>query len=858
MGLCHAMLNAQRQVLPPVHRPCRPQGARTLCRPRALAIMLVLAFACLPPVRLRAQAHQIASPAEGLLESGAPLYSIRTEEALGLSQSPTDIHRLPDGRLLVFAGRELAFGDGSRWEIFHQAADDPTTPGLELAVDENGAIYTGVAAGFARVEFGADARWRLQVVAPWSAAEGSNLPVLRHAIQVDGEWFWHSGTGAVFTWRPGETARFRGRADTVEQVLHLGDAFYLSDRTNGKLWRLTDAAMQPVTHAAGVSVSETLTCGVPLKPGLLLVGTYARGLEVFDGERTRPFGDRAVFAGGVRVNDLCETEGGFLAAAVENVGIVFFDRQGRTLQVLDRALDHRLGHVRRLVPAPGGVVWGQLNEGVLRVEFPSRLSHFEPLIGSGLAVAHPDRLDGRLWIMADGKVYRGVYDADGRLVRFATDTPADRFAFAFSCALGRPVVGTDRGAFYRDDHEWKEFFPLSANLRILERHPIDGRWLYGAVGEVGWLRPTADGFQIDRVPVGGLGNLYNSIASRDGTIWFELGNRRVGRLRLVDGQPQVDFFDRQDGLPEGWVNLFRIGDDVSFNIEGQILRFDEATHHFTPDAEFARNFPGLKNIVGRPTRDAQGRVWISANGAAQVYEARGDRWINLEARTPPGFLPYFFTVEEGGVVWMHAERRLARFDPAMPLPKLVPLRAMITDINMAGSARTIFPANTKLPPLDYSDNSLVAHFVAAGNPITTPVHFDVMLEGNGATRTDVGSSGSASFNRLKEGHYVLHVRPQSGGVVGEEATLAITVRTPWYRTTWAYATYVAGAIGLILFAIWVATIVTRREKRRLQDLVAQRTHQVDELTTRLAPYEDESPGVKPPARPAPSLGERRG
>src|SRR5690606_29138400 len=153
--------------------------------------------------------------------------------------------------------------------------------------------------------------------------------------------------------------------------------------------------------------------------------------------------------------DLCETEGGYFAAAVENVGIVFFDRQGRILQVLDRALDHRLSHVRSLLPAPGGVVWGQLNEGVLRVEFPSRMTHFEPLIGSGLAVAHPDRLDGRLWVMADGKIHRGIYDQGGRLTRLEEDTPGDRFAFAFSCAPGWPVVGTNRGAYFRHHDEWR-------------------------------------------------------------------------------------------------------------------------------------------------------------------------------------------------------------------------------------------------------------------------------------------------------------------------------------------------------------------------------------------------------------------
>src|ERR1700684_1254508 len=48
---------------------------------------------------------------------------------------------------------------------------------------------------------------------------------------------------------------------------------------------------------------------------------------------------------------------------------------------------------------------------------------------------------------------------------------------------------------------------------------------------------------------------------------------------------------------------------------------------------------------------------------------------------------------------------------------------------------------------------------------------------------EIGGGGSAAFNRLKEGDYVFHVRPVSGGVIrGSEALLRFTVRPPWFRT----------------------------------------------------------------------------
>ena len=75
-------------------------------------------------------------------------------------------------------------------------------------------------------------------------------------------------------------------------------------------------------------------------------------------------------------------------------------------------------------------------------------------------------------------------------------------------------------------------------------------------------------------------------------------------------------------------------------------------------------------------------------------------------------------------------------------------------------------------------------FAAVSNPFGPPVTFEVMLEGAADRWVSTGTVGSASFNRLKEGRYVFHVRPVIAGTPGEEARLAFTVRPPWFRTNW--------------------------------------------------------------------------
>jgi hypothetical protein len=74
------------------------------------------------------------------------------------------------------------------------------------------------------------------------------------------------------------------------------------------------------------------------------------------------------------------------------------------------------------------VLWALLDDGVVRIEFPTALSVFGPLLGSSLNYTKPVRHNGRLWMLSDSRVMRGVYSADGRLERFEDEVIDRLFA----------------------------------------------------------------------------------------------------------------------------------------------------------------------------------------------------------------------------------------------------------------------------------------------------------------------------------------------------------------------------------------------------------------------------------------------
>ena len=61
-----------------------------------------------------------------------------------------------DGRILALSGRELVIGDGTRWELHTLAAADSAVHSTQVAVADDGQIYTGLPSGIARLEFLSD------------------------------------------------------------------------------------------------------------------------------------------------------------------------------------------------------------------------------------------------------------------------------------------------------------------------------------------------------------------------------------------------------------------------------------------------------------------------------------------------------------------------------------------------------------------------------------------------------------------------------------------------------------------------------------------------------------------------------
>ncbi len=799
------------------------QVAQARCR---WVVWLVLGALLTGTSRLPAAVPIPAAP-PALCEAGVPPFVVISPAGLKMNAPPTDLQVMPDGRMLVLGRHEIAVGDGIRWELFRSVAPEVALGGDSVAVDADGAIYTTVPGGFARVIFEGNDRWRLQTVAPLPADAALENAVLRHVVMLPEGWFWYGNSGPTVAWRPGAAAVVAARIGPEEKPFLFGGRLHLVEQSTGLLMRTTGVSGS-CEQVPGLSeVDQIVTATVPYRNGQLLAGTLGAGVCVFDGQRLAPLAVGGRLLRGNRINALCAVGENRYAAAVDTLGIVFFDGEGQLLQVLEGHQDRHFNRVRRLVPTPAGALWALLDDGLAWVGFPAETSDYAALLGRSLTYARPVRHEGRLWMLADGRVLRGIYGEDGRILRFEDNSPSAARVFDFQEVAGMLWASDETTIFRWETAGWSLVARGIAYARLDCGGPGERGMPYVARGEAGWLRVEGGQLVPERFQRPELGDAYGVVVAPDGARWLELGRGSVGRVVFDGAEPQVRVFGVADGLVENWCQVFELDGAILVGLaKGRALAFDPQTERFREAREHLARYPELALGLGRPKRDASGRLWCSGRGGVHVLEDRRGGGADERQWLPVGFSASEFTMEAGGVVWLWDRRRLVRYDPHLqPAAKRAPA-CVVTRVQFSNTDRWLESPGPELPTLAPHDNSLTLHLAAPMSGLGEVVSFEVRHGAPGAPWTPVGSGGTAAFNGLGAGSYQLHLRAVAAEEPGPETVLAFTVQAHWYRTFWAYAAAALGTAGLVFLALTSSARRQRREKANLERLVQERTREL--------------------------------
>ena len=271
------------------------------------------------------------------------------------------------------------------------------------------------------------------------------------------------------------------------------------------------------------------------------------------------------------------------------------------------------------------------------------------------------------------------------------------------------------------------------------------------------------------------------------------------------------------------------------------LEWKNGKPHFTNWTAENSGLPN--NRVFGILQDSKGRYWASTDGGLARYDAEaghfavfssydGFRGVFLEHgdfkyQDARGYM-YFYG--EGGTVRFHPDS--LSFNPYRPAVVLSGFRVDNEEVRPGDESGILGKdiSYTKELQLRWWQNNLTFEFAALSMSIPEKNRYRYRLKGHdkGWVETDAAQR-LARYNNLAPGSYVLEVQASNNDGLWNEAGLALplTIRPPWWKRWWAYASYA------LAFLILAYNLYRFHLNRRLEQQEAERLKEMEAAKARL-------------------------
>ncbi|MCB0631761.1 MAG: response regulator, partial [Lewinella sp.] len=350
--------------------------------------------------------------------------------------------------------------------------------------------------------------------------------------------------------------------------------------------------------------------------------------------------------------------------------------------------------------------------------------------------------------------------------------------------LGRIWLGTDSGLSCFSNNGFINYSIdnglINDDIQVLLLD-LEGHLWIGSKGGVSCLQfddPTAEKiihYSTGEQPAGN--SVISLLQDRKGNIW--VGTEGQGLSRFQYGSPQPDFirYTIQDGLSNN--TIWSLEEDRDGNIWMGTER--GITVMVMPEEQCYtfRQEEGLKRLdfqVGSILLDDRNRMWWGTRGGVKLDLDQ----FELPSRQAQPVQLTHIDINNDYIDF----KRLS--DPAYQ--QIFRFGRQLSAAFDSVPAFANYPVNPTLP---YSLNQLTFHFSAVNVPSREKVRYRYFLEGADDTWTYSKQNFSVPYRNLDPGWYSFKVQTtDETSKWSPPVSYDFRIRPPWWKTAWAYATYV--------------------------------------------------------------------
>ncbi len=780
-------------------------------------------------------------------ESGIPyIRNFRPAEYRGEFQN-WSVAQGPQGFIYVANNDGLLQYDGANWRI------SPTNGTMRsLAIDGQGRIYAGTDLDLGYFEADSLGLLHFKSLQPQldEKYRDFNQDVWYTLVHNDTVYFMTAPY--VFRW-DGNAFKVWPAEETF-QTMHLAKGrVYLQQRNIGLQEVVGDSLITP-TGAEVFKLAGPYMM-LPHEDDALLIGTFFRGLYVFDDQGTRAVDCSAsdfikkhrLYCSALLSNDL-------IALGTLGGGIGIMDRRGNLLQVIDKNSGLQDNSVTWMAADAQQGLWVSLLSGISRIEVASPITSFPASEG---VIEDLVRYKGKMYLaLSQGlRSLEPINMADlSQGVKPERLQPA--FGISYQCYSlladdAELLVGNTNGIRRIIDDGVSKMPPyVSTVFRLLESRTSPGTMFVAARNGLGVLAKVNDRWTHKGwLPVANF-PVYDVEEDSTGTLWLARTSGNITRViieepgeAIGDTIPAtVTHFSSDANLPAEPIFLAYVDGGVTFSGSKGALIFDESQQKFIPDPRLSGSLAPGESWGYFGKEDHHGKLWASRGYPGDWRLGYGERDLNGELSwviDPFRRIKNLNAInmiypEENGVTWI-ASDKLLRYDSRVPMRVQVEFQTHIRKVILKGDS-IIYYGNRNVEPLryGYEMNSIRFDFSATSFDLPEANQFQSRLVGFDDQWSAWTTEVQREFTNLSEGDYYFEVRSQNvHGMVGQAAGFRFEISPPWFRSWWAYLLYLAGAGAIIALIVKSRVRQLERKTEELEAMIAKRTTQVRQQAEKL-------------------------
>lgn len=525
----------------------------------------------------------------------------------------------------------------------------------------------------------------------------------------------------------------------------------------------------------------------------------------------------------------------FLAGTYNN-GFYHINKKGKVLENINTKDGLQNNTIRCLYTDKAQNVWLGLDNGISFIAYNNAIKHIKPPAfnnGGGYAVTS---FDNSLYFALSTGLYRLPFTDTSDF----SITPDRTQVITGGQTWNLSVVNDDLLAG-RDDGCWLISGSLAKNISA-----ENGYWIFQQLPDTAKKIIAAGNYYGIRLfekrgndfkDAGSIANFSESaryLVTDDKYIWVSHPYRGVYKINLSDFK--VSLYTDKQGLPSSLNNQV-------FKIRGRmVVATTEGVYEYNETEDKMVYSDTYKNIFGKKTlrylkEDKDGNIWfieekipgvvdISSSNPTLVYIPE------LKNRVLSGF-ENIYTFNRQNIL-IGGEEGFYHINYEKYRKNIMAVRTYISTVKFLANKDSIIYGGYDLSAgkstaqtgkdilsIPYKWNSIQFSFYSSLYGQQANAEYSYYLEGFDRSWSEWSKKTEKEYTNLPPGNYTFRIKARSNfSNVSEETTFSVKVIPPWYKTTWAYLSYIAGFLLILfyLFNLQERKHLQKQEKRRLADL----------------------------------------